>query len=394
MKRKRMKKIYWIWIVGLFFLLSCSEETSRLERKDLALSLEVRAPGNSSPTKAATYDEGEIDEIDVIIFKREGRTDTFYDHYEVLPGEMQDLPEGNGKKFSITLDKEIVDPTVGALLMVIANSHTIVSEFITNQNITRDNPKNRQYFHENLEFTGYGWKGNNSFPFDFIPMCGIYPEYLVSGGDNDLLNIKINLFQALARIDVGIDMDNNRPETRDKFSITNVHLFSTNISGRIARHFKEPLTNVKTTMINPPPTNTRVLDYRHIYTYQENQFNSMTKSIYVTESQALSLVGTYILTTISSDGTKSENESKNSTSYPYDGTFLVLEAEYNNETRYYRVDFRYANAYLPLIRNNQYIINIKEVNNNGSASLEEAMKNVYKTKSDYSSGLDVEIKVQ
>lgn len=390
---KRIKNIYWIAIIGWFFFLSCSDENGGFERKDLTFGLEVKAP-EQLVTRADAYEEDRIDEIDVIIFKREGRKDIFYQHYPVPSGDLQSISGSNGKRFTLTLDKEVVDPKAGARLMVLANCHQVVTDFITTHSINL-NPQERQYFHENLQFGGYQWKGANRYPFDSIPMCGIYPKYIIDNGEGNINNASLALFQALARIDIGIDMGNEKSETRDAFSIKNVYLFGTNTSGRIVRHFNEQLASPKTTLTNLPTVNERVLDYRHKYIYQENdnQSHAMRKNIYVTESNALSLFGSYMLTTYLEDGTKKE-ESKIAGTDPYNGTFLVLEAVYQNQTRYYRVDFADAYGALPLVRNNLYEINIMKVSNEGHATLEEAMKAVYQTKSSgNSSGLEVEVRI-
>lgn len=393
-----MKNIY--WILGLCLLISCSNENQRFEQKEATLFLALSVSDNSPhQTKAVIY-ENDIKEIDLIIFKRKGRQDFFYDHFAVPASEIEDIdtPDGLKKGFYVTLDPEVAE--IGARLMIIANCRSIVNKFISDNNINKDSSTERRIFQDGLSFVGYKWKQRNKPPYDVMPMCGISDYYVVAEENGEIQQIEMDLFQALARIDVGVDIYNNKSTLRDEFIITDVYVFGTHTSGRITRNFDELLGSPETTMTNLPdkddPAFKRVLDYRHWYQFPTNSYE-MRETIYATESAELNQSEPFSVISISTGGIESPITYQDPVSFPYNGTFLVLKATYNGvPNRYYRVDFNDGYDFLPLIRNNRYEINIREVSHAGDDRLDLAMTKVYSTRSQSivnASGLGVEIRI-
>jgi len=392
---KMMKKIF-ILAVSLVLFFSCSEESGEIIKKDISLFVELNASFDDfNPTRVPLYNEDQISEIDVVVFRRNGDKD----YYEKLISidNLRDVqtPQGMRKGFELTLEGDIISEEVGARLMVFANCREFITDFCSKQNKNTE----RKSFHTSLKATGYGWIQTKNYPFEKMPLCGLHPTPVTLSPEGYFTTIRLDLFQAFARIDVGVDIGNKTSPTYDKFKIQNVYVFGTNTDFLIPRNYSESIYSQKTTLPNLLTTNTRVVDLRHKYKYEEDEDHAMRKYIYVPESTRLNMSNTYGYTFYDATGSMTNKTNVTPTTEPYDGVFLVLEVKYTGEQnlRYYRVDFQDSNSnYMPIIRNNCYQINIKEVSYAGEDSLDKAMKRVYTTRSSSSvnaSGLTVEIKV-
>jgi len=386
-----MKKI--LIFLAAFICFSCSEETGEQPaRGDKTLLLELNVSGNNAyPTKAGEYEEEHIEEIDIILFKKDGSTDKYYSHRSIPNNEITDV--GNKKEFSITLDEELAN--AGARIMLLANSRSILNDFFNENQIS--NTTERSFFHEKLIYKGYGWAGNEAITYTYPPMCGIHSAYVYNNRNNQVEKISMHLFRVFARIDIGIDMRNTESEIRDKLTIKRVGVYGTNTWGCIPRNFTEPLYDLKTKKTNLPSSNKRVMDDRHWYSYVMNGDNIMEQVIYVPETAAFNTLNSYEYTKISQDGQETTHKVFDPKNPPYNGTFLILETDYNGESdRYYRVDFNDGYDYIDLIRNNRYEINITQVANRGYDTPEAAMLSVPITrssKSDTGQGLIFDIKI-
>lgn len=367
---------------------ACSDETGQMpvpKSKEIVLELNTSEPGNAYPTKG--YDDTLINELDVLIFRRGESDDVFYGRQSFSANEMTDVsrPEGLRKSISINLPDEIAEE--GVRLMAIANSRIPLNEFSLVQTT------NRKQIHEELVFD-YKW-GSGEYPFSNFPMCGI-SEYLYPSPDGEAQNIKLDMYRSMARIDIGVDIKNNSGVSplRERLRINRVGVFGTYDAGRIVRYYDEPVYGTILNLNLPPDGYKRLADYRHWYTYVENEGKLMTQAIYVPESYAFNNTELYPLVVITEDGTEAELVNTNGSFF--NGVFLVLEVTLDGVSqRYFRVDFKHNDRYIPLMRNNRYEINITEVAGDGYGSDHEAINsvNTRSSRSDAYSEITADIKI-
>lgn len=383
-----------IFSIMLFF--SCSNEIGQNIRvvEDVTLFVELNLSEEDVPiTKGETFDDEQISEIDLVIFKREGRKEIFYKHEIINDFQEVQTPNGLQKGFEVKLDKEIIDPIYGARLMVFTNCHDNLENFLTTVNNTTE----RIYFHENMLVDDYGWKNTSKHPFTKMSMCGITAKIITASEIVNNETITIDLIRAFARVDIGVDINKSTSPLREYFKLKNVYVLGTNSNYLIPRHYQDPLAPIVSRPNLPiGAAIIRDIDFRHKYPYTTNNGNIMQGVIYITESKALDNSNPFEYNSIDENGISQKLTVSQPTVEPYNGVFLIIEADYKEfNNRYYRIDFASPNGYFSINRNSLYEINIQDVSHEGKATLEEAMKQAYLTKSpDSYTGLNVEISVK
>jgi hypothetical protein len=155
--------------------------------------------------------------------------------------------------------------------------------------------------------------------------------------------IPVPMIRALARIEVGIDIDN--PAGGDPaigfgkiFAIDSVYLVNVNDSGYVSPNGK--ITAKKDTVG---------------YSFVPDAGRAMRRTIYAPETDSLILA-------------------PNGETVEHAPPFLVLKATYYGTPYYYRVDFTKNNEYKPLLRNHAYTVNITGIRTVGYQTREEAFK--------------------
>lgn len=394
-----MKRVT-IWLLYVFVLLSffsCVRENDVHIEKKGNFFLELMIEGQERNTRAVTYEEEKINSIDLILFtvNMAQNKELFYKHIIPADKDIVKNAQGNITGINFELDEYLVENNIPSRIMIIANAGSIVSDYVSGM---AAGSVERRIFHEELAFTDYGWKISDTrdFPFDLFPMCGIYPGLLIPNPGGEKENIQVKLYQSMARIDVGVDIYQTHPGTRDKFKINKIWVCGTNPGGRIPRHYDERLTKPETDLVNLPAGNIRVVDDVNAYDFPAGD-NFMQKRIYVPESLPLDLTNAYTYRHWTGGGMITYNVmSSEIADKPYNGTFLILEANLNGNTenRYFRIDFYDRGEYLNIIRNNRYEINIVNVSHDGYSTKEQAMKNVYGNNTSRAvNKLDVEIRI-
>jgi hypothetical protein len=156
--------------------------------------------------------------------------------------------------------------------------------------------------------------------------------------------IDVNMIRSLAKINVGVDMNNTgNTGFGTIFTINNIYVCNASSSGYVA-----PLDDYLTPsaqpssigQVNLPSPDTRTPSVGFAFPTQ-----TLLNTIYVPESDSI---------------TKA---------------FLVVDAQYNGQTRFYRIDFTGGNGshFIPLLRNHSYTINIVGIKADGYLSLADAI---------------------
>ncbi len=384
---KKMKRsiITYYWVILLLVLAACSDETIRnvVPQTSFVIQVSGAKSAESPGSRTIAEPENNIAELDVILFRRDGRTDFYYQHISLPESSIKDVGTNTGevKQFELEIPKEITTSDKGARIMVLANCRDAINEFRIKENIPEDAGTSgqiqRQHFHDHLDIN-YDW---TNFSTNHLPMCGIHTSYIMVDGENEMPLIAIDLLRMYARVDVGIDMYNPKgsmnSDLRKKFIIQKVYVVGYHPEGRIIRSFGEKLSDIHSSVPNVNDYRTRIVNDSHFFNYSlEFPDGNMRKLIYVPESQKLQ-VEPYYLKMYDEDNSEVFNgECDDSVNKQYNGIFLILEATYEGKSEcFYRIDFKSRNGdFLPVLRNHKYEINITAVNSKGYNSLEEAKK--------------------
>lgn len=206
----------------------------------------------------------------------------------------------------------------------------------------------------------FTWMKDGILPQDSgFPMWGQMPNHIQFYHTNNTVpsSIEINMIRAVARIDVGLDIDGTGDPALGFGSITeldSVYLCDANTKGNIIPHDDYLKTTAGATEINHTKTNvpssassSRI---RVGYEYTANEGRTMVRTIYTPESDTL--------------------KTTSPTNTP---AFLIVKAKYYDEYTYYRVDFTDNGKYVPLLRNHRYTINILGARAKGYDTLQEAL---------------------
>ncbi|MDR1415299.1 MAG: FimB/Mfa2 family fimbrial subunit, partial [Odoribacteraceae bacterium] len=331
----------------------------------VTLSLNVPTTPDS---RAAVADENAITEIDVLLF--DATTDGF--RYRAI-GSAISTPDNLApakKQFSVKL------PIGNWRIIVLANARAsltaLTSPNVPIASLDETSAWTRTTLLNSLEMklaNSAKWSGN-------IPMWGYYKS-----GTNTALNVtatttdiaqEINLTRAISRVDVAV-----AAAAQGSFKLKRVYLFNRNRAGTLA-----PLagnisandgyaaaqwaSNKATAPHLPAAPNTATGESNGLLYTEIVTNNKIEREIYTFEANAG--------TSFDTDYTKWLA----SACLVVGGDYTASDGAVTTDT-YYRVDFIAKNAlnvdeYIPLLRNHQYIVTIKEVSGHGHATPELAYK--------------------
>ncbi len=333
------------------------------EGEEVELEFALQVPALETSLRQLTADqEKQVDKITVLVFNTDGITDEAQETYAYKATVKSTSPQADGT----TLLRCALKATTKKMRVVCIANHefdTSDLEGKTKQEIFEDTRMVKQ-------FTTTGWKTDGS---QFIPMWGESDAQAVSRDTkfNDCTastaNGVIHLVRALARIDVGINFDENKPadETAQggaKFKIKSVNVYryaqSMYVTGTQALTFhldgatRDPQPHTPTGM-------TAAADGAPLVFTADAGVDSYVRNIYVPEI---------------ANKTKDKDHR----------TCLVIGGYYNGSTKetYYRVDFitRRNGApkdeitkQLDVLRNHRYRFNITKIEGPGTDTPGEAL---------------------
>lgn len=334
------------------------------EGEDVELEFALQVPALETSLRQLTaQQEKQVDKITVLVFNTDGITDESQETFAYKATVKSSSPQADGT----TLLRCALKATTKKMRVVCVANHefdTSDLEGKTKQEIFEDTRMVKQ-------FTTTGWKTDGS---QLIPMWGESDAQAVSRATkfNDCTANKANgvihLVRALARIDVGINFDENKPtdETAQggaKFKIKSVNVYryaqSMYVTGTQALTFRmdgatrEPLPHT-------PATMTAAADGAPLVFKADAGVDSYVRNIYIPEIS---------------------NASKGKDAR----TCLVIGGYYDGSTKetYYRVDFIHTDKnasgqdvtkQLDVLRNHRYRFNISKVAGPGTDTPEEALK--------------------
>jgi hypothetical protein len=339
----------WISCIGLLVLSACaSDEMIVPEKPDNVhaaqlsdnLLIHVSFPDMQQATKALSEtDESRIDSLRIFIFKDDALAG-------ISPGDIYvDM---------IAIHKDSIDPlnTSGKVIVKAKKPSAGVSfRFVLVANmpnelrarlggLTKDQSTVAEL--ENLlRFSAAPLMVQTPTPTMRLPMWGTSEFY--STLPNPPAAVTVPMKRALARIDLGVDINN--PAGGDNaigfgkiFKIDSVFLCNVYDSGYIAPHAQK--IDSKTVLVAG-------------YKFGETSGRTMQRTIYAPETDALIT-----------------NQQGDTIHKP---PFVILKASYyDGKPYYYRIDFVNNNAYQPLLRNQLYTINITGVRTVGHETLDKA----------------------
>lgn len=357
----------------LLLLGACSDEyptTGAIENGKVTLNLSLSIPGLSSiGTRAmSASQESAIDDtkIQVLIFENTGTSEVF--------------------RYQATITNKSL-PKITLKVPSSSNKYRLV--ILTNMDSqTIADGTTKEIALQNFTFNCLGkWNAVSANPSKF-PMWGELGSLITFKNDQSL---SILLHRAIARVDVGVLFKFNNPDPvtgleyeqkesdkesvygMDKFKIKDIRVYRT-LSKAYAASSSDRMTGNEVTTPNIPASTkynsnsgteyTTLADvdqYPLIYELSSGG-NSYIREIYIPESGII-------------------NASSNMDNVPC----LVIGGYYgagnNTNVTYYRADFATYNngavaAYRPILRNHQYVFDIKNVNGPGFEEPEQALHSI------------------
>ncbi|MDH6306167.1 hypothetical protein M2459_002881 [Parabacteroides sp. PF5-5] len=370
-----MMKKWNIYIIALLLLGSSCTDESAIElsngRGDSSeLTLTLKFPQASDMTKASTItpeDENRVDRLDILVFKK-ASSGTYLD--DVLAYRMQvsgsaissstsPLPNGVvGDTKTVQVKVQSMQENQRFILLANLPDGTLNVADTAGAAIgstTLGTIVNK------LSYSGASWqKDHLSSVAPAFPMWGQMADVNGSGSDyvqfyqgNGPSSITINMIRAVARIEVGVDINGLGDPALgfgNIFEIDSVYLCNTRTRGTIPPHndYLSTTAGVRAIEImtpNPVVSNDTTIGYK----FEKNEGVSMVRTIYALESDTL------------------DSPANNKPA------FLVIKATYYDKPYYYRVDFVKDGKYLPLLRNHSYTVNIVGVKTTGYDELVDAL---------------------
>ncbi len=307
-----------------------------------ALTLRVTGgnPANTGTRALGADDENEIEEIDILVFKKSNYADpdagaTFF--YRAQTTRIVDSGEDDSSKknFTVTLQKS----GEYQQLVVFTNSRTAVESVLSS-------------FDEHTTYTeamaamvmerAAAWNSATG-SYDPLPMWGQndFKVFTDAASASD----EIGLIRSMARIDVVVD-----DGAQDDFSLTGVYLYNPSTKGLLAPSAANWDADGNETTAISLPSDGRASVSNFPYTSMTTAGKSLNGVIYTFEAPAAT--------------------STSSTDEP----FLLVRGSWNGENdSYYRVDFHDGIAFVPLLRNFHYIVSIDNVSGRGYPNPAEAI---------------------
>ncbi len=359
-----MKK-WIIYILALLFLGACTNDEQFIpdDRQpnggESGVTISLKFPQSSPGTYAFTEaQENRINSLEILVFTGGGSANALDDKFaysiKVPAGGITDSVggasvNGNIKKVPVKL-KSMKDKQ---RLILLANKPTDINLS------TSDTAVGARLgdIIDKLKFSGSPWRKDNLGSSDpAFPMWGQQTDSIQfhSANSSSPSKIEINMMRALARIEVGVDLNGSDPALGfgRVFKIDSIYLCNSTDSGYMAPHLdylkskpaNSSLPGVTSIIVDKPNQAVKRINYVG-YKFANNQ-SAMLRTIYTSESDSL----------------KGD----------YKPAFLIVKANYYDENFYYRIDFAENGKYNALLRNNTYLINIVGVRAQGYKQLHDA----------------------
>jgi len=338
----------WLLFLSAFFVAGCERDlpipgidgettfTLNLARMDAAVA--------NTYAMSAT-DEYHINTLDILLFNESG-SHNFYQRIEIDNAKIKD----NGIPTAKSVKVEISAAAGNYQVVLLANLRHEIDSLeglsVFTSSATKEDVLKR------VTFNNKEWKTGASPRY--LPMwgeaAGVYsfPHPVNS-------SIKVDMLRSIARIDVGINYNDDlvAQGLGDLLKIKKVSLANTYYKGTAvpaAANYSNLKVLAATLPFTPPALVTGGADYE----IAAPAF-AFEREIYTTEHP-------------------------NASTNPTEAFKVFVGGYYNNSTQlsWYRIDLTdtdFSSGYLPILRNHRYIVNIKEVNGPGYATIEEADNN-------------------
>ncbi|KAA6303608.1 MAG: hypothetical protein EZS26_000159 [Candidatus Ordinivivax streblomastigis] len=333
-------------LIGLLTVSSCSQEDLNVKtnlsggQQEVVINLSV--PFEFAQPQLRSMDitaEEKIDCIDVLIFDKDDRLDTIVEGRIIKSTELRaTLPFKNNMR-----------------LVLIANAREQVHEL--QSSLSTSSVWDKKTLLAQLEFSALNSDGswNTSAGYTRFPMWGEASTLIsVTPATSGTVPVAtISLLRMIAKIDVEVS-----GVAVDKFKLKNVRLYNYVSKGRIVPDSVK-ITGSQITVTAP----TLPADY--------TQPSAPVFTDY-TDFSAPGVMDKAMRGVIYAFETKAPDISE-----PSDAACLVVGGEFEETMSYYRIDFwdKTKEVFLPLLRNNHYVVNITSVKGEGYATPEEAFKN-------------------
>ncbi len=375
MKRNYIMKGWYIYIIALF-LITCSDELPvnpsitepTVEDSEAIIRIVFPNPGGSPNTYAIEdKDENEILTLDIFAFTKNSLDENFLNdtlayRTRVDASKIKNASGAqNGDRKEVTVSLKRLKEAQRFLLVANCPSSVNIISLIDGKSTQED-------VHNLLRFSGEAWRtpqitgSSGSDNFTVFPMWGQTENYVeINSNVSSTPTIgDVSLYRALARIDIGVDINGTGDPALgfgSIFKINNIYFCNISDSGFISPSMNST-GRADFVKLNPHSDKieknaiTDPVGYA-TYPFVITENRKMLRTIYVPESDTL-IVG-------SGQNTPA---------------FLVVEATYYDKGPYfYRIDFTNSkeNKYQPLKRNSRYTINISGIRTTGYQTREAAM---------------------
>lgn len=316
---------------------------------------ELKSAAANSPSTKAMDDEAErmIDpaKLHVLAFKEDEGVET-YAYKAPLSGPVTYDSE-NETKAVITVKLAKTLPAEKYRLVIIANHDILSTSLIPGVTLKAD-------VLNQLSYTVSGKWNADSDSYTPLPMWG---ESGVVAILESMPNLQLNLYRALARVDVGLNFTTtNGIPTEQTDGLSNFKLKEVNVYRTYTKGYVAPLNSLMTGYDQPfiPADAVRNGDNAPLsYTVSEsNGTDNFVRNIYIPEADLPASVTNNNIHT------------------------LVIGGYYNgsNTVTYYRLDFSTETnpgderTFLPVLRNHRYVFNISQVRGPGLATAQAALE--------------------
>lgn len=334
---------------ALCTMVSCTSEEKIIpdvpDGTDPRLEVKITFPAaeDGTATKALSdTEEKRIDGLRIFVFTSAGGTDNQLNDKFLYEIDNVPTPTGTGdvKTTTVTIRKM---PEKQRLVLVANLPASLVLAPTAGQSLSS--------LFTSIEMAGSLWRKAGLTASDpAIPMWGQMRDSMLIYTNTGTLpaSVEINMFRALARVDVGVDMDNTVSQLITDLKIENIHVCNTGASAYLTPHadYMEGAGIAATVIAKPRPYATK--HARETYPVASPN-KELIRAIYIPESDILDS--------------------------PLGNTpaFLVVEATYKGQSGcFYRIDFAAGGSFVPVLRNHAYRMNITAVNSYGYGSLTEA----------------------
>lgn len=359
MSRYKIISTLFLGLAALFVLISCSAEESlepnRHSGSEAYMKIELNMPDYKIPTdrdekKTKSMNDAaekviKTDRLNIFVFRSD---DKFY--YKAPISDLT-IEAATGKVIA-TIKLVKPETSENFNIVVIAN-HDQGSLSLVENTTTKSDILEQLKYTVNTPDGKWNAKTGSSAP---LPMWAEIQNVVVSG---NMLPVELNLYRALARVDVGLafKLENDGKLTEetlglDNFQLKEVKIYRTYKDGHVA-----PLRADYTTVPSVPSGSERYADDKPLEYAMIAAGDSYLREIYLPEANL-----------------PSDPSGNNMHCVIIGGYYLG-----SSEVTYYRLDFAEINkdvpiTYWPILRNHRYVFNILNVKSSGFSSPDQALK--------------------